>query len=62
MFDEVSDPDLLIVPPQVLRSNPERLGTTAAEMALERMDSLTAAPRLVIQPVSRFTPVSWAAA
>jgi LacI family transcriptional regulator len=62
VFDEVSDSDLLVVPPQVLGSNPERLGTTAAGMVLERLDGLTAAPRLVIQPVSRFTPVSWAAA
>jgi LacI family transcriptional regulator len=62
VFDEVSDPDLLVVPPQVLRSNPELLGTTAAEMALERLDGLTAPPRVVIQPVSRFTPVAWAAA
>ncbi len=62
VFDDVSDSDLLIVPPQVLRSNPERLGTTAAEMVLERLDGLTSAARLVIQQVSRFTPVSWAAA
>jgi LacI family transcriptional regulator len=62
VFDEVNDPDLLIVPPQVLRSNPERLGTTAANMALERLDGLVAAPRHLVQPASRFTPVSWAPA
>jgi hypothetical protein len=62
VFDEVSDPDLLVSPPQVLRSNPELLGTTAAEMALERLDGLTAAARVVIQPVSRFDPARWAAA
>jgi LacI family transcriptional regulator len=62
VFDEMSDSDLLVVPPQVLRSNPERLGTTAAEMVLERLDGLTAPSRLVIQPVSRVTPASWAAA
>lgn len=62
VFDEVSDPDLLVTPPRVLRSNPERLGTTAAEMALERLDGLATAPRVVIQLVSRFDPVSWAAA
>lgn len=59
VFDEVSDPDLLIAPPQVLRSNPERLGETAAEMALERLDGVAAAPRRVIQPVSRLDPIAW---
>jgi LacI family transcriptional regulator len=59
VFDEVSDPDLLVSPPQVLRSNPELLGTTAAEMALERLDGLAAAARVVIQPVSRFDPARW---
>jgi len=59
VFDEMSDSDLLIVPPQVLRSNPDRLGTTAAEMALERLDGLTVPSRLVVQPVSRVTPASW---
>src|SRR5262249_60738737 len=62
VFDEMSDSDLLVVPPRVLRSNPDRLGTTAAEMALERLDGLTAPSRLVIQPVSRVTPASWAMA
>lgn len=61
VFDEVSDPDLLVSPPQVLRSNPELLGKTAAEMALERLDGLGAAPRVVIQPVSRFDPIRWTA-
>jgi LacI family transcriptional regulator len=61
VFDEVSDPDLLIAPPQVLRSNPERLGMIAAEMALERLDGLGTAPRVVIQPVSRLDPIPWAA-
>ena len=59
VFDEMSDSDLLIVPPQVLRSNPDRLGTTAAEMALERLDGLTVPSRVVVQPVSRVTPASW---
>jgi LacI family transcriptional regulator len=61
VFDEVSDPDLLIAPPQVLRSDPERLGMTAAKMALERLDGLIAAPRVVIQPVVRLDPIPWAA-
>jgi LacI family transcriptional regulator len=61
VFDEVSDPDLLIAPPQVLRSNPERLGRTAAELALERLDGVASAPRVVIQPVSRLDPVAWTA-
>ena len=61
VFDEVSDPDLLIVPPQVLRSNPERLGRTAAEMALERLDGDSTPPRVVIQPVSRLDPIAWTA-
>lgn len=62
VFDEVSDPDLLVTPPRVLRSNPERLGSTAAELALERLDGLTAPPRLVIHPVTRFDPVPQVAA
>ena len=62
VFDEVSDADLLIAPPQVLRSNPELLGLTAAEMALERLDGLASAPRIVIQPVSRVDPLAWAVA
>lgn len=62
VFDEVSDPDLLVTPPRVLRSNPERLGSTAAELALERLDGLTAPPRLVIHPVTRFDPVPEVAA
>jgi LacI family transcriptional regulator len=61
VFDEVSDPDLLIAPPQVLRSNPERLGRTAAELALERLDGVATAPRVVIQPVSRLDPIAWTA-
>ena len=62
VFDEVGDPDLLVTPPRVLRSNPERLGSTAAELALERLDGLTAPPRLVIHPVTRFDPVPQVAA
>jgi LacI family transcriptional regulator len=58
VFDEVSDPDLLVSPPRVLRSNPERLGVTAAEMALERLDGLSEPPRLVVQAVTRFDPVT----
>jgi LacI family transcriptional regulator len=61
VFDEVSDPDLLIAPPQVLRSDPERLGMTAAQMVLERMDGLARAPRVVVQPVQRLDPIPWAA-
>jgi LacI family transcriptional regulator len=61
VFDEVSDPDLLIAPPQVLRSDPERLGTTAANMVLERLDGLTTAPRVAVQPVLRLDPIPWAA-
>lgn len=61
VFDEVIDPDLLIAPPQVLWSNPGRLGTTAAAMALERLDGVAPAPRVVIQPVSRLDPVAWSA-
>jgi LacI family transcriptional regulator len=61
VFDEVSDPDLLVAPPQVLRSDPERLGMTAAQMVLERMDGLARAPRVVVQPVQRLDPIPWAA-
>jgi LacI family transcriptional regulator len=61
VFDEVSDADLLIAPPQVLRSDPERLGMTAAQMVLARMDGLARAPRVVVQPVQRLDPIPWAA-
>jgi LacI family transcriptional regulator len=61
VFDEVSDPDLLIAPPQVLRSDPQRLGMTAATMVLERLDGLTTAPRVVVKPVLRLDPIPWAA-
>ena len=56
VFDEVSDADLLMFPPRVLQSNPELLGRIAAELALGRLDGLTTASRVVIQPVARLDP------
>ncbi|MDX6621218.1 MAG: LacI family transcriptional regulator [Gaiellales bacterium] len=53
VFDEESDPDLLVPPPLVIQSDPTRLGRVAAEMALERLDGLAGPARLVIHPVGR---------
>jgi LacI family transcriptional regulator len=51
-FDDVSDPDLLSPPPLVVQSSPERLGTLAAQMMLERLDGLTAPARGVVLPTT----------
>ncbi len=49
VFDEVADPDLLVIPPStVVESDPARLGTAAATMALERLDGLLGPPRSVV--------------
>ena len=53
VFDEQSDPDLLVTPPLVIQSDPTRLGRVAAEMALERLDGLAGPARLVVHPVGR---------
>lgn len=51
VFDDVSDPDLLVIPPQlVVESDPVRLGTVVAKMTLERLDGLDAGPRDVVLP------------
>ncbi len=51
VFDEVADPDLLVIPPlTVVACDPARLGSVAAAMALERLDGLTGAPRSVVIP------------
>jgi LacI family transcriptional regulator len=53
VFDEVADPDLLVIPPlMVVESDPEQLGTAAAAMTLERLDGLSGAARnLVMAPL-----------
>jgi LacI family transcriptional regulator len=53
VFDEESDPDLLVTPPLVIQSDPTRLGRVAAEMALERLDGLAGPARLVVHQVGR---------
>ena len=51
VFDEVADPDLLVIPPStVVESDPARLGGAAATMALERLDGLLGPPRSVVMP------------
>jgi LacI family transcriptional regulator len=51
VFDDIVDPDLLTPPPLIAVSGPERLGTLAARMAMERLDGLTDPPRSVVLPV-----------
>ncbi|MEO7745075.1 MAG: LacI family DNA-binding transcriptional regulator [Actinomycetota bacterium] len=49
VFDEVADPDLLVIAPTVVvESDPVRLGSGAAAMALERLDGLRGAARSVV--------------
>ena len=49
VFDEVADPDLLVIPPSTeVESDPARLGAAAATMALERLDGLLGPPRSVV--------------
>ena len=51
VFDEVADPDLLVIPPlTVVASDPKRLGATAAAMTLERLDGLRGPARDVVLP------------
>lgn len=51
VFDEVADPDLLVIPPRVvIESDPARLGAAAATMTLERLDGLKGAARSVVLP------------
>lgn len=53
VFDEIGDPDLLVIPPTtVVESDPARLGAAAAAMTLERLDGLHGPPRsVVMQPL-----------
>jgi LacI family transcriptional regulator len=51
VFDEIIDPDLLTPPPLVAESGPVRLGTLAAELAMERLDGRTGPPRSIVLPV-----------
>ena len=51
VFDEVADPDLLVIPPlMVVESDPMRLGAAAAAMTLERLDGLQGPARNVVMP------------
>jgi LacI family transcriptional regulator len=51
VFDEVADPDLLVIPPlTVVASEPRRLGAAAAAMTLERLDGLPGPARSVELP------------
>ena len=51
VFDEVADPDLLVIPPTtVVESDPMRLGAAAAAMTLERLDGLEGPARNVVMP------------
>ena len=51
VFDEVADPDLLVIPPlMVVASDPMRLGAAAAAMTLERLDGLQGPARNVVMP------------
>jgi len=49
VFDEVADPDLLVIPPStVVESGPVRLGAAAASMVLERLDGLHGPAREIV--------------
>jgi LacI family transcriptional regulator len=51
VFDEVADPDLLVIPPRtVVASDPRRLGAAAAAMTLERLDGMQDPARSVVLP------------
>ena len=51
VFDEVADPDLLVIPPlMVVESDPQRLGTAAVAMTLERLDGLPGPARSLVTP------------
>jgi LacI family transcriptional regulator len=51
VFDEVADPDLLVIPPlTVVASEPRRLGAAVAAMVLERLDGQTGPARDVVLP------------
>jgi LacI family transcriptional regulator, galactose operon repressor len=51
VFDDVTDPDLLVIPPlTVVASEPRRLGAAVAAMTLERLDGLAAPARDVVLP------------
>jgi len=51
VFDDVADPDLLVIPPlTVVASEPRRLGAAAAAMTLERLDGLGGPARDVVLP------------
>ena len=51
VFDEIADPDLLVIPPlTVVASDPVRLGAAAAAMTLERLDGFVGAARSTVLP------------
>lgn len=53
VFDEIADPELLVIPPlTVVASDPRRLGATAAALTLERLDGLQGPARHIVTPPS----------
>jgi LacI family transcriptional regulator len=48
IFDDISNPELLAMPPIVIESDPIRLGRVAAEMAIERIGGLAGPGRQVV--------------
>jgi LacI family transcriptional regulator len=57
VFDEVSDPDLLVIKPVVVvESDAVHLGAVAAQMTMERLDGLTDPPREVVLPARFWRP------
>lgn len=63
VFDEVSDPDLLVIKPRmVVESDPVRLGTVAAQMTVERLDGRADPVRRVVLPPLFWRPDGYVAA
>ena len=57
VFDEVSDPDLLVIKPVVVvESDAVHLGAVAAQMTMERLDGLTEPARDVVLPARFWRP------
>lgn len=51
VFDDVADPDLLVIPPiTVVANEPGRFGAMAAELALERLDGYQGPARQMVLP------------
>jgi LacI family transcriptional regulator, galactose operon repressor len=50
VFDEMTDPSILALPPRIISSNPVQLGTLATDMALARLDGDDDPPKRVVVP------------